>query len=100
MDVFTMPSFHEGLPVAAIEAQAAGLPCILSDAISAESVLNQDLGCRLSLGEPASVWARSILEKGRARPDPAQALRFIEQSEFAIRNSRIHRVYQNLGPND
>jgi glycosyltransferase involved in cell wall biosynthesis len=99
MDVFTMPSFHEGLPVAAIEAQAAGLPCILSDAISAETVLNEDLGCRLSLGEPASVWAQSILEKGRARPDPTQALRFVEQSEFAIRNSRIHRVYQNLGPN-
>ena len=31
MDVFILPSFWEGLPVAAVEAQAAGLPCIISN---------------------------------------------------------------------
>lgn len=36
MDVFLMPSHYEGLPIAAIEAQAAGLPCILSDMITKE----------------------------------------------------------------
>lgn len=35
-DVFVFPSYHEGLPVTLIEAQSAGLPCIISDTITYE----------------------------------------------------------------
>lgn len=35
-DLFVFPSIHEGLPVTLIEAQGAGLPCIISDAITKE----------------------------------------------------------------
>lgn len=34
MDVFVMPSVYEGLPVSLIEAQSAGLPCLISDVIT------------------------------------------------------------------
>ncbi len=34
MDVFLMPSQWEGLPVVLVEAQANGLPCIISDVIT------------------------------------------------------------------
>ena len=43
MDVFVMPSIFEGLPIAAIEAQAAGLPLVLSDLISEETKLTKDV---------------------------------------------------------
>lgn len=32
-DIYVMPSLYEGLPLAAIEAQVSGLPCLLSDSI-------------------------------------------------------------------
>lgn len=34
MDVFVFPSFFEGMPNTVIEAQANGLPCVISDAIT------------------------------------------------------------------
>lgn len=37
MDCFLFPSIYEGLPVSLVEAQAAGLPCIVSDHVSKES---------------------------------------------------------------
>lgn len=39
MDVFAFPSLREGTPLALLEAQANGLPCIISDRIPKDAVL-------------------------------------------------------------
>lgn len=39
MDCFLFPSVYEGLPVSLVEAQASGLPCIVSDQVSKESAI-------------------------------------------------------------
>lgn len=38
-DVFALPSLHEGLPLTLVEAQCAGLPCVVSDLVTRESKL-------------------------------------------------------------
>lgn len=60
MDVFVMPSRHEGMPLAAIEAQANGLPCVLSDGVPAECVLCSQTK-RVALSTDDATWVREIL---------------------------------------
>lgn len=66
MDYFLLPSFYEGLPGTAIEAQASGLCGILSDAVTNEAVITDLLQVR-SIKENASVWAEEIVKENRRR---------------------------------
>ncbi len=60
IDVFVMPSYHEGLPVTLVEAQAASLPCVLSTKITKEvEMLNAVKWCNLE--DKVNIWAEQIL---------------------------------------
>ena len=59
MDVFLLPSLYEGFPVALVEAQAAGLPCVVSDTITKESVLTKQVQM-IGLDESVWKWADAI----------------------------------------
>lgn len=61
MDVFVFPSLYEGLPVAGIEAQAAGLPIVASNTISEELKITDNLHW-MDLNQEPSVWASKILD--------------------------------------
>lgn len=59
MDVFVMPSLYEGLTIAAVEAQCAGLQCLFTDNFSRETVCTKN--CRfLSLQDSPHTWAEAI----------------------------------------
>lgn len=49
LDIFLFPSFYEGFPNAVLEAQACGLPCLISDKITDEVVINKNITKRLSI---------------------------------------------------
>lgn len=64
MDVFVFPSLVEGLGLAAIEAQAAGLPVLCSDAIPAETYILSTMR-RMSLKGSAEQWAKLLVDLWR-----------------------------------
>ncbi len=59
-DVFVFPSLYEGFPGAVLEAQASGLPCIISNTITEEVVLSQDV-IQLKLDD-RNLWVNKIIE--------------------------------------
>lgn len=61
MDCFVFPSHFEGFGIVAVEAQAAGLKCYLSDVIAKE-VRITDLVNFISLQESPKAWADKILK--------------------------------------
>lgn len=58
-DIFVLPSFFEGLPFVAIEAQAKGLPCIFSDSVPRKTDLGLGLIKYISLDDE-SEWIKTI----------------------------------------
>lgn len=58
-DLFLFPSRFEGLPGTVVEAQAAGLRCIISDRITTEVGIS-DLVHFHSLEDGAETWAREV----------------------------------------
>lgn len=64
MDVLVFPSNYEGLPVTLIEAQAAGLPCLISDKVPIECK-KTDLVQQIALSEGAEVWAEKAIKASK-----------------------------------
>ena len=61
MDVFLFPSLFEGLSVASVEAQAAGLPVLISDSVPIECK-KTDLVHVLPLSASLEEWVNTVLK--------------------------------------
>ena len=97
MDIFVFPSAWEGLPVTVVEAQAAGLPCLISDRITTEVDLSM-LVKRLPINSP-ELWAENILNMKCVRCDVSSKLK---QAGFDVRDTakRLTDFYMSIGGND
>lgn len=87
MDYFVYPSRYEGLPGTVVEAQASGLPVLMSDSICEEVVIS-DLVSTMSIQDSTDNWAQYIIDyiektfSGEASEEISKLLSRIEYNDI------------------
>ena len=97
MDAFSMPSLFEGLPLTGVEAQAMGLPMVVSNTVTNEMVYT-DLVDFVSLSESMDVWAKHLKKALDHKVDRESYSNKLAQSLFSDVGcgDRLMHVYQEL----
>lgn len=97
MDVFFLPSLFEGLPITAIEAQATGLPCVISNSVTRELVYT-DLVKFVSLKSTLNTWSDMLIKQSKLENNREEYLNKLKKSSFYSPNAAkvISEYYLNL----
>lgn len=89
MDVLVFPSFFEGLSVVLVEAQAAGLKCVVSDSINPANYLSEN-AIPVSLAVDAEKWADIVMDNTAKNAEYGN----IEDYDMNNEIRRLERLYQ------
>ena len=99
MDVFFFPSLWEGLPVSVVEAQASGLPCILSSSITKDVAIT-DLVLYSDLKADISNWVHELAKFSERKRATLSKFNFESISTFDIANVSLNLVSFYLSLHD
>ena len=103
MDVFVFPSpppprGNEALPIAVSEAQAAGLPTVISDGVTSEAIILPDQVIQIPESAGVEKWAETVLLQAEraSRSSAEDSLAVMERSNFnCVQNLEIlERLYR------
>ena len=86
-DLFYMPSVFEGLGIVIIEAQAAGLPCIVSDTVPKET--NCGAVHYIPLKADKAVWAKAM-------SDVLDGKMIFEVNEVSLQRFSLHHMAEQM----
>lgn len=93
-DVYSMTSFYEGLPMTVVEAQASGLPCVLSENISQKCKLSEDV---FFLPLEKKLWCQKWEQLSGVQPKRVVDEKSILYQRFDATKvaKRLEEVFQN-----
>ena len=86
MDIYLMPSQSEGLGISAVEAQANGLPCLLSDRFPEEVVMTPEVFC-LPIDQGIDLWVEKIKELRSCRRERIIGAELVKKAGFDESNT-------------
>lgn len=97
MDVLFLPSLFEGLPLTGVEAQAMGLPSILSASVTDELVYT-DLVEYVSLDEPIEEWEKAFKKAIERIPQRRAYTEELKQSVYSAEDAgkNMTKIYEDL----
>lgn len=93
MDVFAFPSLYEGMPLAMVEVQSNGLPCIISDRVPKDVFLTELLK-PLPLEAGAEAWAEAICRAGRSEPEKYGGAMRKSGFDFMNMIEKVYSIYE------
>ena len=85
-DIFLLPSLSEGLGIVAIEAQASGLPTVISDTVPMEARVT-DLVKVVPLNAAVDEWANAVMEV--ETKDRKSQIEEIKNAGYDIKNTAM-----------
>ena len=97
-DAFALPSLHEGLPLTLVEAQCAGLPCVVSDRVTREAALTELVAFCPIESEQAFAERLARLERTDRASASEAAIALVKEAGFdTVENAgRLMRFYEAL----
>lgn len=97
MDLFMLPSITEGMPLAGIEAQCSGLPCIFSTAISTGVQVRKNCFF-VPLSEDNNIWINVIESALAQENERKKACMEIEDAGYDIKKTaeKLYAIYGGL----